>query len=296
MPTELTGEELLAFRAERGISRHDLALALGYSSKTIANFEQGRAPVSEKFATKFIDFVGNGGMAGTEPPLPPLEEVLPEGDLPPFAETPAPDFGGDDTLALDGLGGRAVSVRSLGHFQRIQLSLYVALVGKDISYVYPDPAKPGKRLQGSVHQQGLADFLSPKDGAVVREYAAELAAAWVEWARTNSRVNTFLGFLIVEGGFKGVALVSGKVTLMILRNHGVDPLAFLFGPLGGPPKPAVQSREEIDDGLDYFPPDMAQASGNGDGAAADAGAGLGPYGFRTVEGGVGFDAPPPDAA
>lgn len=289
-------EDLAATRAAHGLSQGQMAELMGYRRDTLGKMERGAKPptgpamkklraVKRRLAAAAETAAG----AGAEPPadggsgdLPPIAEP------PPAAEPPEEDAGLDSILHM-GAGGRSVSVRSLGHFQRIELSFYVFLVGKEIEYTVPTPG--GKAERSSVHQMGIADLLPPADAAVIRDSAAELAHAWVEWAKVSPRVNTFLSFLIVEGGAKGVMVSTGKVVFLLLRNHGIDPLSWILQPLREEQVPGFGVPFPVEDG-DHppHPGDGPPAGGNGAGGLGD----LGPYGFGTVEGGTGLDGPRPE--
>lgn len=240
------GEDFKALRAAHGLTQIELARALGYKDKsTVSRIERGATPGSREIQRKFRRvqrrLQAEAASAGAEPP--PDEPGQPEPgaptgagdeggagigrDLPPLAE-PAGAPPEEEEESLLTLSGRSVSVRSLGHFQKIELSLLTFLVGKEI--VYTTPSSGGKAKEASVHQAGVADFLpSPADAAVLRELAPEIAHAWADWAKTNSRVNALLSFLIIEGGFKGVAAVMGKLLFLIAQNHGFDPVGMLTG-------------------------------------------------------------------
>lgn len=292
-------DELKAFRAEHGLTQAQLGELMGYRADSIGKVERDAKPPTGPMRKKFrsarrrVEAAkssqgGDGIRPGEEEEGSP--SLRPDGDLPPLPEPPEPPLpeGDDEEEGLVSLskGGRQVKVRQLGHFQKIELSLLVFLVGKDIEYLAP--AGGGKLETRSVHQMGLADLVPPEDGAVLKENGPEIASAWAEWAKTSPRVNTFLSFLIVEGGGKGVAVVMGKTLLRIAQNHGFDPISFFMAPLrddhlaafgAGPP----QSEEPY---VEPHPADDLHFTLSGDGGDEGAGPHFGPYGFRNVEGGV----------
>lgn len=289
--------ELKAFRAEHGLTQADLGELMGYRADSIGKVEREAkpptGPMRKKFRTARRRVEEAKASQGATASDPGEEEAVAAaaagGDLPPLPEPPEPPLVEDeeeDGLVTLAKGGRQVKVRQLGHFQKIELSLLVFLVGKDIEYLAP--AGGGKVETRSVHQMGLADLVPPADGAVLKENGPEIASAWAEWAKTSPRVNTFLSFLIVEGGGKGVAVVMGKTLLRIAQNHGFDPISFFMAPLrdkhlaafGAAPS---QSQEPY---VEPHPADDLQAHFNGNGGGAeilDLGGG---YGFRNVEGGI----------
>lgn len=240
--------DLLSYRKQAGITQAELAERLGYKANSVAKVERGKAPFSAPMQARFRALLEKAGAAPPDGSAPPgrepgsaapaqvaAGEVPPVGgDLPPLAEPPPEvDLDGDALLRTTvGGDGRTVTVRNLGHFARIELSLLVFFAGKEIEYAVPTAA--GKAEIRTIHQPGLADFVPDgRDAAVIREHAAAMAHAWAEWARTNPRVNWFLSFFILEGGMKGVAAATFPVILTILQNHGVDPVAFFTAPLGG---------------------------------------------------------------
>lgn len=236
--------EFRAWREQTGVSQAQLSRMLGkgkaYVSKVeglnsrpsaaaVAAFREiqasyGAAPAGDADG---IDTPAGGSSAG---PQGSASESEAGRDLPPLAESPD-DHEGEQSVYTVKPGGREIRVTASGHFAKLELSMFVFFAGKEIAYAYPLPN--GKMETRITRQMGLCDMLPPADGAIVRDRAAEMAHAWADWARTNSRVDAFLSFFIVEGGFKGVVAATTPVIFSILANHGVDPLSFFLGPLDG---------------------------------------------------------------
>jgi transcriptional regulator with XRE-family HTH domain len=253
------GGTLRDFRTSQGMTQKEVAEEVGATPGQISGIERGTSSGSDDIRERLRALIGGGAAGAAEQSEGDDSRAT---DRPPSAADPDPREDPDEgDMLISGKGGKAVSVRSMGRFAKIEYNLFVMFAGKEIEYRVPDE-KEGRARTVSVHQPGIADFLPAADGAAIRENAAPMAHAWAEWARTNPRVYMFLTWFSVEGGFKGVAVATGPVILTILKNHGIDPVAFLFQPM----KPQQGDVFEVPVPPDYYgaqPPPPPPPSENG---------------------------------
>lgn len=273
----LTAADLKEYRSLVGYSQAQAADSVGLHVSTWKTYESGKTKVSRRVDRAVRRHLARhaassdpGGVDDGASSSPPSQSEQAAGapwggagDLPPLAEPPDPPEG--DYVQMPG-GSRPVSISRLDHFSRLELSILTLLAGKDIVYLVSDSG--GKPQRQTSHQPGLADLFPPADRAAIVEGAPRIAHAWVEWARTNRRVDAFLSLMIIEGGFSGVLVATLPVVLTILGNHGLDPLGWVQRQIAPPtPVPAAANGDGPDER--YYEPGVFYP--DADSAAADEG-------------------------